>query len=230
MEDYYNGELVGEMEQYLQIRRVASSPSSGVDNITLFASGNATIWYDGPFIEIEDYSKCPCTLILRQVKPGSIKGTYSFSQSDDEGTLTTFVTRYYNYSTNRTLPCSEKLIFQFDELLVEEDVIFYTARGYFEPASDIEIKDITGGFGLSVVVENLGYQTIEDIECSIFIDGRVIVGQEMNKKITIPPGGEAVLKTGFIFGFGPVSINIAVDGITRSVKARLLGPFVLEVG
>ena len=91
----------------------------------------------------------------------------------------------------------------------------------------IAIGEITGGFGVSAVIENIGAVEAENVEWTITIDGLVLFGKEKTGSFEkIMPGFGPVAKTGFIFGLGPVDITVTSGEAEKTTSAKLFGPFV----
>ena len=95
---------------------------------------------------------------------------------------------------------------------------------------EIIIESISGGFGVSAVVENTGTADATNVEWKISISGLVIIGKEKTGTIaTLPAGGEETIKSGFMLGLGPADITVTADGATATASGFMLGPFVLGV-
>ena len=94
----------------------------------------------------------------------------------------------------------------------------------------IEVGEITGGFGVSAVIKNVGAIEATDVQWTITCDGLVFLGNEKTGTFDkIMPGFGPTATTGFIFGVGPVDITVTADDAEKTVKAFLLGPFVLNI-
>jgi hypothetical protein len=110
----------------------------------------------------------------------------------------------------------------------ENTDIYYDNIGY-PPAPIINIESISGGLGIAATITNVGTADAENIDYSIVLDGQVFIGEEKNGRVTIPAGGEATIKNSLVFGIGLATIEVYVDGITKTASCRLLGPLVLGV-
>jgi aminopeptidase YwaD len=99
----------------------------------------------------------------------------------------------------------------------------------------LEIGEVTGGFGLHVVIRNTGAMDATQIQWNISFQGFVFIGKEKTGSIeTIAPDSFLTVKTGLIVGFGQVEVTItaAAEGLApleQHVSAFVVGPFVLRV-
>ena len=113
------------------------------------------------------------------------------------------------------------------DLLDKEILRFHIGK----PSGEIEIKSISGGFGLSVDVENIGVINATDVKWSITIEGdMVFLGG--NREGTIPlltAGENKKIKTGLVLGFGPAEITVTVAGVSKKASCFILGPLILNV-
>jgi len=96
---------------------------------------------------------------------------------------------------------------------------------------ELEIGNITGGFGVSVEIKNIGAGDAYDIEWGINFNGGFILipnGGYVGGTIdNIPPGEIIKVKTGFIFGFGKTDVTVDVESLDSfSDHGFILGPFV----
>jgi len=86
--------------------------------------------------------------------------------------------------------------------------------------------DISGGFGLSIIIKNLGSEDISNIQWSVDLSGIILIGKTMEGSITlIPAYGEISVKT-FVFGFGSVVVRATAENISYTSKCYMIGPFV----
>ena len=94
----------------------------------------------------------------------------------------------------------------------------------------IEIGEITGGFGVSAVIKNIGAVEALDVDWTIKLDGLVLFGTEKTGTFEkIMPSFGSTAKTGFVFGLGPVKITVTAYNAEKTASALLIGPFVLNV-
>lgn len=95
----------------------------------------------------------------------------------------------------------------------------------------IEIGNITGGFGVSAEIKNVGAGTATDVSWSISLNGGLVLlgRQTTGTFIKIMPGFNPKAKTGFALGFGTVSIHVTASNAEKTATALLVGPFFLHV-
>jgi hypothetical protein len=109
------------------------------------------------------------------------------------------------------------------------DIFFDTITGVANPI--IEITDIAGGFGVSVVIENTGTGDATDVQWSIDVEGGlVLLGGHTEGIIPILIAGDNIsIKTGFVLGLGSVTITASADEVSSTATGTIIGPFVLNV-
>jgi hypothetical protein len=105
--------------------------------------------------------------------------------------------------------------------------IFFEEVGKF---AQVGIDKISGGFGLTVTLTNVGNLDAVDVPWSITIDGKLVFsGSEASGTILIPAEGSATISSGFILAIGKVTITVTVDKLTKTASGLALGPFILNV-
>ena len=97
------------------------------------------------------------------------------------------------------------------------------------PIPVVDIQTISGGFGVTAIIENFGTGEATDVEWSITVKGGgFIIGGDNNGSIPILLLGESVTVTsGFLFGLGLPEINVTVNDMWMATRGLVLGPFVL---
>ena len=95
----------------------------------------------------------------------------------------------------------------------------------------IEIGEISGGVGITVKILNNGTADANNVEWSIILDGGlVLLGRETTGVITkIVPTFEPTAQTGFILGFGSITVTVTAEEAEKTATAFILGPFILNV-
>ncbi len=71
----------------------------------------------------------------------------------------------------------------------------------------LDFEEIKGGLGVTTTLTNTGGDDAENVEWSIVFNGPVFIGKEKSGTVTIPAGGEATIKSGFIFGIGSATVT-----------------------
>ena len=83
----------------------------------------------------------------------------------------------------------------------------------------LDILSISGGLGVSTVIKNIGTAGATGVEWTISVTGGILGMINKTASGTIPTlavGGEETVKSGVFFGFGPISIVVAVECIEGS--------------
>jgi len=91
--------------------------------------------------------------------------------------------------------------------------------------------EITGGFGVTVTVSNVGTAAAENVPWSIELSGGLILmgGKKEGTIPSLAPGESTTIKSGLILGIGKTTITATVGGTSITASGFLLGPFVLGV-
>jgi hypothetical protein len=96
--------------------------------------------------------------------------------------------------------------------------------------AQIEIGGITGGFGITAAIRNIGIVDAVKVNWSISLQGPVFFGKEKSGTLLqIAPDGERTVTTGLILGLGTVTITVKAMDAEKTATAFLLGPFALQV-
>ncbi|MEA2054053.1 MAG: hypothetical protein U9O96_02890 [Candidatus Thermoplasmatota archaeon] len=94
----------------------------------------------------------------------------------------------------------------------------------------VGIGEISGGFGITATITNTGTADAENVEWSISLSGLVFLGKETTDSIErVPAGAEVTVKSGLLFGIGPIDITVTAGEFTKKASGLLLGPLVLKV-
>jgi hypothetical protein len=94
----------------------------------------------------------------------------------------------------------------------------------------IEIGAITGGFGITATIRNIGIVDAVKVNWSISLQGPVFFGKEKTGTLLqIVPAGERTVATGFFLGLGTTKITVKAMDTEKTATAFLLGPFALNV-
>ena len=97
------------------------------------------------------------------------------------------------------------------------------------PGARIEVTDISGGFGVSATITNVGTAEATDVGWTITVDATIGGGENTGTIETLSAGGEETVSTGFMFGLGPADITVTANGASATASGFMLGPFVLGV-
>jgi hypothetical protein len=88
----------------------------------------------------------------------------------------------------------------------------------------IGIKSISGGFGVSAVIENTGNADATNVQWSIELEGGIIIlGKKTTGTIPTLAAGESVtIKSSFIFGIGKTTVVVTADDAKKSAPATVV--------
>jgi len=136
----------------------------------------------------------------------------------------------YSYNEVRTLGITDDIIHRsINGLYPQNPKIKNVYTANYEQESRYVLKSISGGLGFTVTIENSGSTDTENVDWIMEMDGFILIGQEKQGTIpSFPRDGQKMIRSGFIFGFGSVTISIIVDGHRFVAKALLAGPFVIN--
>ena len=100
---------------------------------------------------------------------------------------------------------------------------------FFDQATAVPILtiDITGGFGVTITISNVGTADAKNLNVAIDISGLVFIGKSKEMSIDEIKAGESVSLKMITFGLGPVTIKVTADGTTKEASGFMLGPLVL---
>jgi hypothetical protein len=101
---------------------------------------------------------------------------------------------------------------------------------------EVQITAVTGFFGVSATIVNIGGSPASNIAWNITFDGRFMLypkDKSIDGAITsLPVGAYEDIRSGVIIGFGRMMINITAESYgtllaSKTVPAFVFGPFVL---
>jgi len=100
---------------------------------------------------------------------------------------------------------------------------------YFDNFPGIPMFDITisGGFGITITVTNIGSAPAENIEWSVSISGLVFIGKESSGSIDELAPGESITIKLLTIGIGPIDISVTINGATKTASGFIIGPIVI---
>jgi hypothetical protein len=106
--------------------------------------------------------------------------------------------------------------------------IYYTPY-VAKPTPQIVIDSISGGFGVTAVIKNIGDAPTENFNWSITIEGPILRGKNtITGTVALPPGFSMTIQR-FIVGFGAVTVTVAADTATASKDFKLLIIYFKEI-
>ena len=85
--------------------------------------------------------------------------------------------------------------------------------------------NISGGFGVKVLLKNEGVEDAENIPWEIDINGRIIFGGHAEGNISLKAGETKEIKC-FVFGIGKAEITVKIGNEEEKVPCFILAPFV----
>lgn len=94
----------------------------------------------------------------------------------------------------------------------------------------LTIDKITGGFGVKAILSNIGSAPAENDFWSIDITGNMVfAGGHAEGNVSLAVGESKTVSSGFVLGFGRVSITAIFGDATKTVNGFAVGPFILGV-
>jgi len=94
-----------------------------------------------------------------------------------------------------------------------------------------KINEIKGGFGIQVILSNVGNAPIDNLGWSIDLEGGLIfLGAHVEGTESIEPGDSITIQSGLILGIGRIAIDVKFGETEKSVEGFVFGPFILDVG
>jgi hypothetical protein len=120
-----------------------------------------------------------------------------------------------------------------------EDQAFYLLGegGGGSSSTELEIQDISGGMGVSVVIKNVGDNDATNLDITLEVSGGFLgrintSSQSLQESLSVD--GEITEKSDIFFGLGPITIEVTANAtnaemVSKSVTAFVFGPFVLGV-
>ena len=100
---------------------------------------------------------------------------------------------------------------------------------FFDQATSVPILviNITGGFGLTVTISNIGTADAKNLNVAVDISGLIFIGKSKEMGIDEIKAGESTTIKMIVFGIGPVTVRVTADGATKEASGFILGPLVL---
>jgi len=97
------------------------------------------------------------------------------------------------------------------------------------PAPEIVIGNITGGFGITAQIKNIGDADAAGVACKIQLTGGLIlIGKSKPSTIDVPMGGLVPIKD-MVLGFGKTTITVTADTASKTATGKVFLFFVLGV-
>jgi len=94
-----------------------------------------------------------------------------------------------------------------------------------EPSPQTQ-TEISGGFGLSVVIKNVGETDLSELRWSFESNGLILILNKHGTIASLPAGSETKIRK-LAFGIGSGAIRITVGDISKTAGFFIIGPFVM---
>jgi hypothetical protein len=94
-----------------------------------------------------------------------------------------------------------------------------------EPSPQTQ-TEISGGFGLSVVIKNVGETDLSELRWSFELNGLILIGNTDGTITSLPAGSETKIRK-LAFGIGSGAIRITVGDLSKTASFFIIGPFVI---
>ena len=94
-----------------------------------------------------------------------------------------------------------------------------------EPSPQTQ-TEISGGFGLSVVIKNVGETDLYDLRWSFELNGLILILNKHGTIASLPAGSETKIRK-LAFGIGSGAIRITVGNLSKTASFFIIGPFVI---
>jgi hypothetical protein len=105
----------------------------------------------------------------------------------------------------------------------------YYAPFVAAPTPILVIDSISGGFGVTAVIKNIGDAPTENFPWSITLTGNILIGKgEVNGTINLPPDASMTIQR-FMVGFGAVTVTVTADTATKTKDFKLFLIYFKEV-
>jgi hypothetical protein len=107
----------------------------------------------------------------------------------------------------------------------------YYASYVAKPTPIIVIDSLSGGFGITAVIKNIGDAPAENISWSFTLAGSIFLGgsREKNGTISLAPGDTMTIRSGLMVGFGDVKVTVTADTATKTKDFKLFLIYFKEV-
>jgi len=93
----------------------------------------------------------------------------------------------------------------------------------------LNIEEVSGGFGITVTVKNVGSADGVGMPWTIDLSGTVFIGSSQEGTVDVVAGAEATISSGLVFGIGSVDIAVTAGGAATTKSGFILGPLVLGI-
>jgi hypothetical protein len=95
----------------------------------------------------------------------------------------------------------------------------------------LNITMIKGGLGVSVTLHNNINESLSNVTWTINLNGGLILHSQGTNGVipNIPAGQDTTIKSGFILGFGRITITVSAIEATKTANGLLIGPFLVGV-
>ena len=106
-----------------------------------------------------------------------------------------------------------------------------------EGKAELSIINVKGPIGVNTGVKNSGEKVVANLEYEMTVSGGILSGINRTvsgTKTELTVGETESIRTGLLFGFGPITINITADAdnafeVSTTKTGFILGPFVFGI-